>query len=259
MGLLRAVADLLFPPVCRVCKQPGEFALCQRCRANFRLIVPPICQKCGRPLQRSPELALPCPLCRRRGHQFSCARAAAIYEGSLREAIHALKFGRCRILAAPLGRMMGLCAAADPVLAPARLIVPVPLHPHRRRERGFNQAELLAREVGRFLRLPVLATVVRRKTPTKAQSALPLKQRWENVREAFEASAALPGEPVMLVDDVISTGFTASECARQLLDAGATSVYVLAAALALPEPPKSASPAASTGLAVLSCEERATS
>lgn len=202
---------------------------------------------------------LTCPLCRRRRLQFACARGVAVYEGALREAIHALKFGRCRPLAAPLGRMMGLCAAADPVLASARLIVPVPMHAHRMRERGFNQAEVLAREVGRTLRLPVVAAAIRRKLPTEAQSALPLEDRLENVRGAFEASAALPPEPVLLVDDVISTGFTASECAGQLARAGAARVYVLAAALALPELSKNASPADAAGLAGLSAEERTTS
>lgn len=158
-----------------------------------------------------------------------------MYEGALKEAIHALKFGRCRPLAAPLGRVMAQCAAADPALVSARLIVPVPMHAQRRRERGFNQAELLAREVGRFLERPVLAGAIRRRFPTEAQSTLQLERRWENVRGAFEAPAAVPPERILLVDDVISTGFTASECAGQLLRAGAARVYVLAAALALPE------------------------
>lgn len=235
MGLLRAVGDLLFPPTCQVCKQPGEFPLCQQCRANFRLIGPPVCQKCGRPLLGSQELVLTCHPCRRRRLRFACARAVAVYEGALREAIHALKFGGCRGLAAPLGRMMGLYAVADPVLASARLIVPIPMHAQRRRERGFNQAELLAREVGRILQLPVLPGAIRRKFPTEPQSALPLEDRWENVRDVFEAPVLLPREPVLLVDDVISTGFTASECAGQLARAGTTTVYVLAAALTLPE------------------------
>jgi ComF family protein len=259
MGLLRAVGDLLFPPACQVCRQPGEFPLCQQCRANFRLIVPPVCQKCGRPLQGSHDLVLTCPLCRRRRLRFARARAVAIYEGALREAILALKFGRCRPLASPLGLMMARCAAADPILASVRLIVPVPMHEQRRRERGFNQAELLAGEVGRFLGRHVLPGAIRRKFPTDAQSTLQLEKRWENVRDAFEASASLPREPVLLVDDVISTGYTASACACQLERAGAERVYVLAAALTLPEQSKDASPAVPTGLAVSSCEARTTS
>lgn len=123
------------------------------------------------------------------------------------------------------------------------------------RERGFNQAELLAGEVGRFLGRPVVPGAIRRKFPTDAQSSLQLEKRWENVRDAFEASTTLPRAPVLLVDDVISTGFTASACAGQLERAGAESVYVLAAALTLPEQSKDASPAARTGLAVLSREE----
>lgn len=259
MALLQAIADLLFPPVCQVCARANGFPLCRHCRQSIRLISPPICLKCGRPIDGSCKVLHTCNLCRRRRPRFACARAAAIYEGTIREAIHGLKFGRRRALASPLGRLMAACAAADLELPSARLVIPVPLHPARLRTRGFNQAELLAREVGRILELPVLTNVIRRNIATAAQSALPLERRWENVRNAFEASGELPTDPVILIDDVISTGFTASACARTLADAGAPRVYVLAAALALPEASKQTSPAARTGLDVHFRELRPTS
>lgn len=131
--------------------------------------------------------------------------------------------------------MMAEAAAADGVLASARVIVPVPLHPRRLRERGFNQAELLAREVGQGLRVPVLAAAVRRVLATEAQSSLSVEGRRANIRGVFEAAAELPSASVLLIDDVISTGFTASECALQLLEAGASTVSVLTAALAVPD------------------------
>ncbi len=134
-----------------------------------------------------------------------------------------------------MGEMMAEAAAADQTLASVRWIIPVPLHPRRLRERGFNQAELLAREVSRGLRLPVLATALRRVKATAAQSTLPRDDRRANVREAFEATSALPPESVLLVDDVIATGFTASACAGRLLNAGAHGVAVLTAALAAPD------------------------
>ncbi len=164
-----------------------------------------------------------------------CARAAGVYDGPLREAIHALKFQGRRALAVPLGALMADVARSDPMLRRAKAAVPVPLHAKRLRERGFNQSELLALEVGRTFRLPVLTGVMRRMVSTEPQSTLTLDDRRANVRGAFRATSEVPAERMLLIDDVISTGFTASECARQLLKAGAEGVCVLAAALTVPD------------------------
>lgn len=232
MALLRAVADLLFPPACQLCRQVGRFPLCPPCQGQFRLIVPPVCQRCGRPLRGPPGLVATCLSCRYWWYHYASARAAGVYDGSLRDAIHALKFRGCRAMAAPLGALMAQVAWWE--VPPAGALVPVPLHARRLRERGFNQSELLARAIGRVLRIPVLPAL-RRIRSTEAQSRLTVEARRENVRGAFQARGSLGGQAVVLVDDVVSTGFTASECARQLRRAGAREVHLLTAAMALPD------------------------
>ncbi len=232
VALLRGLADLFFPPACQVCDTLGDFPLCSRCRAGIPLIRLPVCRKCGKPLRGSPELIFTCVPCRHRRTYFACARAAGVYDGPLRDAIHALKFGRCQALAAPLGRLMAEVAATDPRLR-ADLVVPVPLHPRRLRERGFNQAELLAAEASRYLNVPLNPGALRRVRPTDSQTALSRDDRRANVRTAFEVGEVLRGGRVLLVDDVVSTGATAAECARALRRGGVDEVVVVSAALAV--------------------------
>lgn len=233
MALLRAVADLLFPPVCQVCRQPGEFPLCGNCQNQFRLITPPVCQKCGRPLRGPPDLVFTCIPCRRRRLHFTRARAAGVYDGSLREAIHVLKFGCRRSIAPLLAQFM--VGVAEQEFSSTDLIIPMPLHPTRLRERGFNQSDLLATVVGAHLKVQVVNDALRRVRPTDAQSSLTQEERRANVRGAFRATRLLGNVTVLIVDDVLSTGFTASECARALRQqAGVRRVEVLTAAMAVP-------------------------
>lgn len=234
MSALRGIIDLLFPPRCQVCRTPGLFPLCAACRSAIRVIHPPVCRRCGRPLRGPSDLLFTCITCRRRRPHFSAARAAGVYDGALREAIHAFKFGRRRALAAPLGRLMAQVARRDPQLQAADLIVPVPLHRRRFRERGFNQSALLASEVAADVGFPLAEDLLIKLRAAPPQSGLLLKDRRQNVRGAFTCAGPVHGA-VILVDDVISTGFTVSECARILCQAGAARVVVLTAAMAVPE------------------------
>ncbi|MDR7507537.1 MAG: ComF family protein, partial [Armatimonadota bacterium] len=205
MALLRGLLDLLFPAVCSVCREAGEYPLCSRCRAAFRLIRPPVCQRCGRPLRGPPDLVFTCIPCRHRRTYFRCARARGIYDGPLRDAVCALKFGRCRAMARPLGEMVAEVVGSDPRME-ADVVVPVPLHRRRLRERGFNQAELLAVEAGRLLGLPVRSSALTRVRESPPQVGLGRDERRANVRGAFAAGDGVAGVRVLLVDDVLSTG-----------------------------------------------------
>ena len=230
MGWLRYLAEVFFPPACRLCRRSGEFPICRNCTAEFRLISPPVCRTCGRPLRRADSTG-PCGMCRIRSPAFCRARAAGIYEGALRDAIHALKFSGCRAIAAPLGDLVASAAQAGELHADA--VVPVPLHPSRLRYRGFNQAELLGRRVACALGLPCEVGVLRRTHRTEAQSRLARETRLTNVRDVFTCAGALSGAKVLVVDDVMSTGATASACAHALLAADAKEVLVATVAAAI--------------------------
>jgi ComF family protein len=184
--------------------------------------------------------SFPCPLCRRAAPPFAKAVAYGSYQGGLREMIHLLKYAGVFPAAKVLGRMVAeAMTALDPVLGEGTLIViPVPLHKSKRRQRGFNQAELIARAALKFQavgRFHLAGDVLRRQRDTESQIGMTSHQRRENMRGAFAVSRAeiINGREVLLVDDVLTTGATAAECARVLLRAGAKRVWVATAARTL--------------------------
>jgi ComF family protein len=172
-----------------------------------------------------------CATCRETPPPFDYARAAAAYAGGVREAIHALKFGSRRSLVRPLGDLIVEQCGGE--IAGGAALVPVPLARGRERERGFNQALLLAERVGERLGVRVRSHWLLRMRATAAQSDLSAAQRRSNVAGAFAAMRAVRGHDVVLVDDVITTGATVGECARALRAAGARRVGVLAVARVL--------------------------
>ena len=199
--------------------------LCAACWRGLERIRPPWCRCCGIPI----GIAGLCGTCRRQRPRFAYARAAARYGGVVREAIHAFKFGRRRGLADPLGDLMTeLGLSALPGATPD-LLLPVPLHRRRERERGYNQALLLSRRLERAWGIPVAVDVLVRRGTTAPQADLDAPARRRNVRGAFAVTnpEAVFGRHVVLVDDVLTTGATAGECARCLLRAGASTVGVI--------------------------------
>ncbi|HXG03277.1 MAG TPA: ComF family protein, partial [Candidatus Binatia bacterium] len=170
-----------------------------------------------------------CGSCRRTPPPWDWARAAGLYTGALREALHAFKFGGRPALAGPLAELVfEQCGAELPATIDA--LVPVPLGRDRERERGFNQAALVAERLARRLKRPVRPGWLRRIRATPPQSDLGADARRANVRGAFAASARVAGRALVLVDDVLTTGATAAECARVLKAAGARVVGVLTVA-----------------------------
>ncbi len=236
-GILRpwwmAAVDLLFPPRCQVCGTPEAFPLCERCWLEFPRIERPVCQVCGRPLRGPPDLLFVCVPCRHRRNPLR-VRAFGRYEGRLRDAVHALKYRGRLALADPLGCALAQLLAQDAREAAPDALVPVPLHPRREARRGFNQAEELARAVGRYLHRPARRVLVRvRDTPS--QTELDEDERRRNVRGAFAVRESVRGLRLVLVDDVVTTGSTLAECAAALRAAGAAEVLGVALAMALPQ------------------------
>ena len=229
-----ALLAVLLAPVCAVCALPLERplrgAVCDGCWRRVQRLSEPLCRTCGDslPSWRVTADGL-CTRCSRSPRAISLGRAIGPYDGALREVLHALKYGKRRSLAAPLGRMMRDSGAA--VLPGADFAVAVPLHFSRRYGRGFNQAEDLARALG----MPV-QHVLRRRRRTTTQTDLPEAERHANVEGAFalrrRGRRLVKGRTIVLVDDVSTTGATLDACAAVLLNAGAKEVRALTAARA---------------------------
>jgi len=188
----------------------------------------------GPPSKQAGHVGAPhdeCGACSAAPPPFDWARAAGLYAGPLRDAVQGLKFGRRAALARPLAALvLEQSAAAVPAGA---TLVPIPLARERERERGFNQAALVAERVARGLGAPLFPRWLARTRATAPQTALDAAARRANVRGAFVASTAAAGADVVLVDDVLTTGATAGECARALRAAGANSVGLLTVARVL--------------------------
>jgi competence protein ComFC len=235
-----AVIDLLFPPHCVACHRLGAW-LCTDCIDGIETIRPPICRRCGLPLDDSQPAGTPvCKNCQETPPIIDGLLVYAYHSGALREAIHQFKYQDLRSLAGPLGRLMGEGWAA---LASSNLdidvIVPVPLHPSRQRHRGYNQAALLARELGAHLQRPVVEKVLVRVKATAPQVQLSAEERRTNVYNAFRCTdSSLAGKQVLLVDDVCTTGSTLDSACLALRRAGSLSVWAYTLARAKPGPYK---------------------
>lgn len=217
--------DVLFPPRCLGCGVPGR-VLCPPCLAQVAVVTPPICGRCGRPAEEPLASCAACP-----PRPIARARAPFLYRGPIARAVRAVKFSGWRSLAPRLAAAMAEVADAD-----ADCITWVPLSRRRRAERGFDQAELLARALARRMGLEARRLLVRtRDTPPQASRPAGLR-RSSSLRGAFASLGPAPPS-VLLVDDVLTTGATAAACAASLLRAGAGRVSVVTAARALPEGP----------------------
>lgn len=235
---LSAAIDLVFPAICPVCDArlgaERRDPLCGACWAAITRLTPPWCERCGLPFPTfAPRDALAaaglCQACATEAPGFAWARAAAAYEGVVRDALHALKFGGRRAMARPLGDLVAE-TLGEAIPSGVEALVPVPLAAGRERDRGFNQAALLAERLGRRLAVRVETGWLRRTRATAPQTELTARERRANVRGAFSASPSVAGRAVAVVDDVLTTGATAAECARALRAAGARRVGVITVA-----------------------------
>ena len=230
--------DTIFPPRCAGCADFCASLFCADCHATLRPIVAPLCVRCGAPFDPLAHAAAECADCRANCYHaappFAAIRSAFAFEGALRPAVHALKYRGKVARAAPLSALLGNFLGQDGAIPrdELALIAPVPLHRLRRWRRGYNQSELLARELGKTLGVPC-GDVLRRTRRTRPQVRLSEKQRLANVKGAFAADASALARhnpsrgPVLLIDDVYTTGATLGECARALRAAGIAEIYAL--------------------------------
>jgi ComF family protein len=235
--LVHELALFIYPPTCADCGIPlhsdrsGPF--CPDCLRTLELISEPYCPVCGVPY--TTEIPNPhlCGDCLGGIHYFDRARSTGSYRGSLREVLHRFKYGGRTSLARPLAQMLTAPGKHLAQLHKIDRIIPVPLHPKRLRQRGFNQASLLARRLGSALKISVDYASLKRSRWTEPQTGLTRRQRAANVRGAFglKAPEKVRGKGVLLLDDVLTTGETVNQCVRVLKrDGGAKEVVVLTVA-----------------------------
>jgi competence protein ComFC len=237
-GWYETALDFVFPAECQCCAgflgDRRVMTICASCWEAIPIIQPPGCPRCGIPYPvESAFRATPtflCKECRTTAPFFDRAVSVGYYAGVLEETIKQFKFHHRRAFGRPLAQLMLTHLPPDLDLSGYHGVIPVPLHPKRQRERGYNQAAILAKELSRHLHLPLLRNHLRRVRPTEHQTAQTGRRaRQQNVKDAFQVRHpdTLQNQDVILVDDIMTTGATANECAKTLKRAGARSVLVL--------------------------------
>ena len=245
LGAADALASVFFPAPCSICEKlllrANRVPICEECLASFTPIPKRACEVCGQPIESfytEAEAGLRCPNCAPPRYAFRRARSLAIYEDALVSAVLILKYRQMEPLGKWFGRRLAELVQSQGAAYESDVVVPVPLHRDRLRERGFNQAALLAAPLAKTLKLPCKPTLLMRTRERPQKRVLSIEERWEAVRGAF---ATRPGsqvdkQRVLLVDDVLTTGATLDACARALLDSGAKSVVAVTIARAARSP-----------------------
>lgn len=216
-----------FPRRCPVCHDAVEergARICGICRTKLPYIREPSCRKCGKPLLSEEEQY--CSDCGRRKHRFDRGKAPFVYDAVMRGSIAGYKYrGRKEYASFYAEEILRRCAG-EMRMWKAEAYVPIPLHPSRRRKRGFNQAELLARELSRRCGIPTDAGLLTRVKKTKAQKELNDQERLTNLKDAFSVrKGSVPYQNIILVDDIYTTGSTVDAAADALKEKGARKVY----------------------------------
>jgi len=230
--ILASLTGAIYPWLCPLCQTPlaaEGIGFCPKCAESIQPISRPFCPSCGEPFASPFGLDHRCGRCLQRKPPFARGRAYGLYQGALAEGIRRLKFSEEFSLVQSLSGLLAEAFARELADANYDLVIPVPLHPKRLRERGFNQVILLAQELCRRQRLRLDCHNLRRVRDTPPQIGLTRNQREQNLKGAFalRTPKALAGRRVLLVDDILTTGATARECARTLKRAKASGVDVL--------------------------------
>jgi ComF family protein len=232
---LDAIVSVVFPAPCRVCgatlTSASRIPICEECLAGFQKIEEPMCQCCGRPFVSAvaAQAIQPlCRLCRTNFFAFERARSWAIYDDELTSAILLLKYEQVTRLGHWFASRLAELVSRQENWK-LDIVVPVPLHAERQRERGYNQAELIARPLSRLLGLRFEPRVLVRTKPRPSRLILSRSERWASVRGAYSTREGLrvDNQRVLLVDDVVTTGATLDTCTRALKRAGAATVLGL--------------------------------
>lgn len=233
-SLCNPILDVLFPIQCRICFKKLDYKsintgyICMDCWDAKESIHLPYCLRCGHPA--GDGFSENCSECKKlKQFYFSKARGVTKYSGVIRQAIHFWKYSFKEDLKFPLTRMMEQFILTGHDFDSVDMVIPVPLHPIKLREREFNQAEYLAEPVSALLKIPLITEVLYRTRYTRPQMELSAEQRLENVKGLFAVrnSQTVQNKKILLVDDVMTTGATVNACSKVLREAGCADVNVL--------------------------------
>lgn len=235
--ILKGLTDLIYPSLCILCKRhiaPSEKKdqLCTACQVEISKNRPPFCCKCSRPLEDSTHSF--CKACQRTPFYFDQAWGVCLYNDTVRRLIHLFKYGNKTALRHHFAELIFLFVRTYKVnLNTFELIVPIPLHPVRLRERRFNQSQLIGQLISEKFHIPQSVNNLTRIRNTKNQALLSPKERWTNIQGAFriKSSRVFHEKNILIVDDLYTTGATSSEAARVLKEAGAKKVTALTLAI----------------------------
>lgn len=233
----QVLLDFLLPPACAGCGEPlacaGGPPVCRNCRLRLQSIPPPFCARCGFPLGTGSAPA--CLECREWPRALEWARAAAVLESPATHLVHALKYEGWRSVGDYMGREM--VRRLGQGMGPVDCVVPIPTSPSRRRRRGYNQAELIARAVARELEKPVVSALVR-PGAARSQTTVGPAERFTNVKGAFHLGDSvhkrLKARRLLVVDDVITTGATLGAATETLVETAPASILAVAFARRVP-------------------------
>ena len=224
--------DLIYPPRCFNCDvilKKGEFGCCQECYEKLPWVSGAVCMKCGRPVAKKEQEY--CPDCQKQYHYYDQGAAAFVYTGMMRKAVSGMKFSNRKDSVDFFGYAMIRALERTGHLEKWQpdLILPVPMHPRKKRRRGYNQAELLAEQIGLLTGIPVNERLIRCVKQTTSQKQLNRRERLKNLKGAFETDDDFPPvKSVLLVDDVYTTGSTVDEISRVLREAGVQRIFFIA-------------------------------
>ena len=234
-GLLKGLRNLVYPKTCLAChsripEQQKQDFICLSCSKSIERNLPPFCVSCGRKLEKRSLSKNICLSCSKKDLQFDRAFSPCVYTGVVKKLIHEFKYKGKDFLKKPLSAIMSdFIREYSLPIDELDLIIPVPLHSSKSREREFNQARLLADCLGETFRKEVAADALKRHKQTKTQAALKEELRFLNVNGSFSVQnpQAIRDKQILLVDDVLTTGATSSEAAKTLKNAGARLVFVI--------------------------------
>lgn len=230
MRILSNLLDLVYPPRCILCERILDYnisrrmEICEDCIKENQPIGEPRCKICSRPIPYGVER---CDDCKQYNHEYTQGWALWIYEDKVKEAIYRLKYGELSVYGKTMGAYMVRCFRKEYEKAGIHCIIPVPIHPKRKRRRGFNQAQSIGEEISREMNIPIFFKVLHRTKDTKPNSGLSYIARRENIKGAFEIRERekIEGKNILIIDDIYTTGSTIDACAEILKYSGAEKVY----------------------------------